>query len=210
MAGVSPPPATLFLTDSHMPKITALQKQTGRIEELIHKLETSADPETLAIARELVQSLMELYGAGFERIADMIAGKGESGRQLLNELSHDELVGSLLAADGLHPTDLETRVRETVEKLHDRLHAQGAVELVSIEEGVIRLRLHPAGSGCKSTAGALQSAVEEALYQAAPDLVRLAIELVDEGAASSFVPLEKLGGYAARLAGTVNGNGAGL
>jgi Fe-S cluster biogenesis protein NfuA len=190
-----------------MTNSTAVQQQTARIEELIHKLEASADPGSLATARELVESLMALYGAGLDRLTEIIAAKGEAGREILGELGRDELVGNLLAANGLHPLDLETRVKGAVDKLRPRLRSQGSVELLGTDGGVVRLRLSASGSSCGSSAGSLKSAVEEAMYEAAPDLVHLAIEVVEEkAAASGFVPLEKLVGL--RVA--ANGNGAGL
>jgi Fe-S cluster biogenesis protein NfuA len=193
-----------------MHKTTAVQRQTGRIEELIRKLETSADPGSLATARELVQSLMELYGAGLERVTEIVAAKGEAGLELLGELGRDELVGNLLAANGLHPLDFETRVQRAIEKLGVRLHSQGSVDLLGIDAGVIRLRLRSSGSSCGSSAGSFQSGVEEAMYEAAPDLVQLVIEVAEEqSAASGFVPLEKLGGYRAANA-VPDTRGAGL
>jgi Fe-S cluster biogenesis protein NfuA len=190
-----------------MHKATAVQQQTGRIEELIRKLESSADPGTLATARELVQSLMELYGAGLDRLTEIVAAKGETGLEILDELGRDDLVASLLAANGLHPLDLETRVRRALERLRGRWGSQGSVDLLGIENAVIRLRVRSNGSACGSTAGTLKSAVEEAMYEAAPDLVQLVIEVTDEhSAASGFVPLERLVG--SRPA--VYSNGAGL
>jgi len=183
-----------------MPKMTEVQQQSGRIEKLIRELEASADPDSLATARDLVQTLMELYGEGLSRVAELLARKGEYGRQILEELGRDDLVGNLLAANGLHPLDLETRVRRAVDKLDARFHSQGAVELAGIDEGVIRLRL-------RSNGGSLKPAVEAALYEAAPDLTGLIIEET-AGAASGFVPLEKLAG--ARRGVPVNGDGAGL
>ena len=61
-----------------MHEITEVRRQAGRIEELIGKLEASADPGSLAVARELVEALMELYGAGFERIAQTLV-RSEAG-----------------------------------------------------------------------------------------------------------------------------------
>ena len=60
-----------------MDKTTAVQQRTERIQELIARLESSADPETLAVARDLVENLMELYGAGLDRLTSLIAGRGE-------------------------------------------------------------------------------------------------------------------------------------
>jgi len=190
-----------------MPKTSGIQQQAGRIEGLIAELESAADAGSLAIARELVQSLMELYGAGLERVTEIVALKGAAGQEILEELGRDELVGNLLAANGLHPLDLEARVRRALEQVRGRLRSQGSVDLLGIEEGIIRLRLRSSGSGCGSSAGSLESAVEEAMYQAAPDMVQLTIEVVDEqGAAGGFVPLEKLAGYRP----AVSGSGAGI
>jgi Fe-S cluster biogenesis protein NfuA len=145
---------------------------------------------------------MELYGAGLERITEIVFEKGEAGREILDQFGRDELVGNLLAANGLHPLDLEARVRRAV----DKLRTKATVESLSVEQGVIRLRLRASGSGCGSSAATLKSAVEEAIYEAAPDLIRLEIEGLEEtGAASGFVPLEKLVGN-----GTAHANGAGL
>src|SRR5271166_5514144 len=141
---------------------TAVQQQTGRIEELIRKLESSADPDSLAVARELVQSLMDLYGAGLGRLTEILVAKGEAGREILADLGRDELLGNLLAANGLHPLDLETRVRGAMEKLRGRLRGQGSIDLLGIEEGVIRVRLESSGSGCGSPVATLKPAVEEA------------------------------------------------
>jgi Fe-S cluster biogenesis protein NfuA len=193
-----------------MHKTTAVQSHAGRIEELIRQLETSADPGTLATARELVQSLMELYGAGLDRLTEIIAAKGEAGLQILDELGADELVGNLLAANGLHPLDLEARVRRALEKLRKRTHSQGSIDLLGIDAGVIRLRLRASSSGCGSSADSFKSAVEAAMYEAAPDLMQLSIEMVEEeSAAAGFVPLEKLAGMHAAI-GASNGRGAGL
>jgi hypothetical protein len=160
-----------------------MPEQSAHIEELIQKLEASADAGSLATARELVESVMELYGAGLKRITEILARKGEAGRQILEDLGRDELVGNLLAGMGLHPQDLESRVRGAIEKVNARLGARGTVEWVSLEAGILRLRL-------KSSAGSPKARVEEAMYEAAPDLAQVVIE--EQGAASGFVPLESL------------------
>jgi Fe-S cluster biogenesis protein NfuA len=186
-----------------MNKTTALHDQGARIEELVRQLESSADPGSLAMARELVQALMELYRAGLERLTEIVARRGEPGMEILEELGRDELVGNLLAANGVHPLDLETRVARALDQLRGRLRGQGSVELIGIDAGAIQLRLRASGSGCGSSADSFRSVVEEAMYDAAPDLMQLTIEVVEEqGAAAGFVPLEKLAGYRA-----VNGVG---
>src|SRR3984957_17360513 len=130
-----------------MLKTTEVERQTGRIEELVRKLESSADPDLLATAQELVRSLMELYGAGLERITEIVFAQGEAGRDILDQFGRDELVSNLLAANGLHPLDLEDRVRRALEGLQARIRSQGTVEMLGVEEGVIRLRARATGSG---------------------------------------------------------------
>lgn len=183
-----------------MPKISEVERQTARMEALIRKIESSADPDVLATTQELVRLMMELYGAGLERITEIVFEKGEAGREILEQFGRDELVGNLLAANGLHPLDLDVRVRRAVEQLNIRFHGTGSIELLNTADGVIRLRARANGSGCGSHATSLKSATEAALYEAAPDLVRVVIEELEEGsAASGFVPLEKLAGLPAVL-----------
>ncbi len=187
---------------------TEVNEQTARIEELIHKLESSADPASLATARELVQSVMELYSAGLERIVAILAAKGEPGREILAELGRDQLVGNLLAANGLHPLDLEERVRRALDKLRGSLGSHASIDLLSFDDTGIRLRVRSHSSGCGSPAGSLKQIVADALYEAAPDLAQVVVE-EDQPSASGFVPLEKLGGYVPTVNGGANGGANG-
>ena len=177
---------------------TEVPRQARRIGELLGKLEGSGDRAAVATARELVEGIMDLHGAGLERMIAIIARAGASSREILDSLGRDGLVSSLLVLYGLHPDDLETRVRRALEKFPSRGRPHtGEVELISIEEGVVRLRLRAGGSGCGSNGAALQSAVEEALYGAAPDLTRLILEGVEETEGrTAFVPLAQLTGPA--------------
>ena len=52
----------------------------------------------------------------------------------------------------------------------------GGVELLGIEEGVVRLRLQGVCNGCPSSAVTLKLAVEEAIERAAPDIERIEAE----------------------------------
>ena len=87
--------------------------------------------------------------------------------------------------------------RQALEKARSRLRAHdGEVELLSIQDGAVRLRLQANGHGCGSTAQALKETVEEAIYQAAPDITALIIEGAEDK--QGFVPLEMLQGASAR------------
>lgn len=170
------------------------QVKVQRIGELVGELDKISDPESRASAKALVQLLLDLHAVGLERVMDIIAKNGDSGQHAIDDLGRDPLVSSLLVLYGLHPMDLESRVAQAVEKVQPRVRKGGGeLELLGIENGVVSLRLQVNGHGCGSTKTTLKAMVEDALYEAAPDLNKLLIEgLEEEAGASGFVPLGKL------------------
>jgi Fe-S cluster biogenesis protein NfuA len=178
-----------------MPAQPELQQRLQSIERLLGKIESTADPSLRTSVRELVQLVMDLHGAALERILELIRAAGAGGESTIEKLGRDDLVASLLVLHGLHPMDVETRVTEALDKARSRLRAHnGEVELLSIQDGAVRLHLHANGHGCGSTAQALKEMVEEAVYQTAPDITALVIEGADEN--QGFVPVEMLQGIA--------------
>jgi hypothetical protein len=101
------------------------QERVGRIEKLVQRLEASADPALQRAARELVGSLMEMHGVALERIIEVLSDSGEAGKQLIQALASDELVGNLLILYNLHPEDLETRIGRGLDKIRPVLRSQG-------------------------------------------------------------------------------------
>jgi Fe-S cluster biogenesis protein NfuA len=154
------------------------QGRLARIEELIHAVDAIADEAPRAQARELVEALLELQGAGLERLMEMIYESGPSGQAMIDELGRDELVSSLLLVHGLHPLDLETRVRNAIEAVRPRLaQHSGSVEFLSMTpEGGVKLRLEGNCHGCPSSRLTLKFTIEEAIYAAAPDVTSLEVE----------------------------------
>lgn len=154
-----------------------LQKRMARIEELVGTIESLSDPNARANARELVQSLMELHGNGIERMLEIVAEARATGVDLIDELSRDDLVASLLLLYGLHPLDLDTRVMQALDKVRPYLQSHGGnVDLLGVDEGRVRLKLEGSCHGCASSALTLKLAIEEAIYDAAPDVVALEVE----------------------------------
>lgn len=154
-----------------------LQKRMARIEELVGKIETLSDPNARSLARDLVQTLMELHENAIERMLEIIVDAREPGMALIDEVASDALVASVLLLYGLHPVDLETRVMQALEKVRPYLKTHGGnVEMVGIDEGVIHLKLEGSCHGCASSALTLKLAIEEAIYEIAPDVVALDVE----------------------------------
>ncbi len=156
------------------------------------------DDRSKAAARELVQLLMEVHGTGLERIMEVVFESGPSGEALIGKLGQDPIVRNLLLLYSLHPDDMETRVLTALETAGARLRKFDThVELVSMQDGAIQVRLHTSGHACGSTTKNLQAIVEECIYDLAPDLTSLAILVPEDEPSPGFVPLENLLKYPA-------------
>ena len=164
-----------------------------RIGGLVQEMESIADPVVRAVAKDLVQSLMELHGAALEKILETVAASGEPGMAIIDRLGRDTLVSSVLILYGLHPEEVETRVVNAVDRVQPQLRKQGCeVELLSVNGGAIRLRVEMGTHTCGSTAKTVLATLEGAMYDAAPDLVSLVIEGLEEKPSSGFVALGSL------------------
>jgi Fe-S cluster biogenesis protein NfuA len=168
-----------------------------RIGGLVQEIESIADPAIRATTKDLVQSLMDLHGAAFEKALEIIAETREPGMSIIDRLGRDSLVSSVLILYGLHPEDLESRVVKAVDRVRQQLRKQGCeVELLGVNDGAIRMRVETGSHTCGSTAKTVQATLEAAMYDAAPDLTSLVIEGLEEKPASGFVALDKLMGAA--------------
>jgi Fe-S cluster biogenesis protein NfuA len=147
--------------------------QTERVEKLAAKLEKANDPETRAAALDLVQSIMELHGMALNRMLEQLA-KTPEGEAAVIDAVNDDLVAAMLLLHGLHPDDIETRVLRGIEKVRPYLKSHGGdVELSSVRDGIVHLVLHGSCGSCPSSSLTLKTAVEDALFEAAPDIVEI-------------------------------------
>ena len=95
-------------------------------------------------------------------------------------------MATLLLIHDLHPVPLEERVREALEQVRPYMESHGGnVELLSLEDGVARLRLEGSCSDCSASAVTLELAIKQALEEAAPDLEGLEVEGVARGRAAA-------------------------
>jgi hypothetical protein len=137
--------------------MTAAEEAAGHIDRLLAELRDGPDPSAAVAAEELIRHLVQLYGDGLARIAALL------GPERLAEVAADSLVASLLLVHDLHPVPPAERIRQAL--------AGSGVDLVGIEDGVVRLRT--SGSRC----GAART-VEALVRRAAPEVdeVRLVTE----------------------------------
>ncbi|MDT5156160.1 MAG: hypothetical protein QOC99_531 [Acidobacteriota bacterium] len=172
------------------------QQLIQRIDELTRKVEALADAEARASALELLQSLMEFHGAGIERMLEIAAEGGAAGQSVIDDFGRDELVAGMLLLYGLHPVALETRVLQALDKVRPYLHSHGGeVEMLGVEDGVVRLRLQGSCQSCPSSSMTLKLAIEEAIFEAAPDVSAIEAEgVLEPPAPTGLVPLVRLTG----------------
>ena len=175
------------------------QQRMGQIDHLVQEIEGLPDPGR-STAIELLQATLDLHGAGLERILEVIVEAGELGDAIIDQLAGDDLVRNLLLLHGLHPLDLETRVTQALDKVRPYLATHGGnVELLGVDDGVVRLRLQGSCHGCASSAVTLKLAIEEAIQEFAPDIAGLETEGVVEPPPrptlpAGFIPLTQVGG----------------
>jgi Fe-S cluster biogenesis protein NfuA/nitrite reductase/ring-hydroxylating ferredoxin subunit len=173
-----------------------------QIEQLLGELSAHAEPAVTETAEELVRLLMGMYGAGLERIVALLAGAGHRGQSLLDELVGDDLVSSLLVLHDLHPEDTLARVTRALETVRPYLgsHA-GGVELLGVEfndpsdpaGAVVNLRLKGSCDGCPSSAMTVKTAIEKAIVEACPEVIRVDVEGMTADSAPVVGPVPPAG-----------------
>jgi Fe-S cluster biogenesis protein NfuA len=152
---------------------SSLDRQMSRVEELIESLEQLSNPAAKVVARELVQTLLALHGAGLARMLELL-GQTPEGAVVAAVWGRDDLIAPLLLLHGIHPVSLETRVRQALDQVQPMLRCHGGeLELVAIVEGLVRLRLR---GSCTLTGPALEHVVEEAFTAVAPDVAIIEVE----------------------------------
>ncbi|MGB7951468.1 MAG: NifU family protein [Candidatus Binatia bacterium] len=153
-----------------------LRKVGDRIEALLQELGRSADPRLRANSEELVRLLMDLYGSALARVLEIIDDTG-SADEIFDRLAADDLVASLLALHGLHPLKVESRIARALDRVRPYLGSHGGdVKLLGVKDGVARLRLEGSCHGCPSSTVTMKLAIEKAIEEAAPEVVRIEVE----------------------------------
>jgi Fe-S cluster biogenesis protein NfuA/nitrite reductase/ring-hydroxylating ferredoxin subunit len=168
-----------------------------RVQELQSRLERSGDPTTRALADELIAAIVQMYGAGLERIVGALMEAGADGERIAVSLAEDELVGTLLLIHDLHPVPLEQRVQDALDSVRPYMESHGGnVELLSLDHGVARIHLRGSCSDCSASSVTLELAIKQALEQMAPDLEGLEVEGI---APSTELPVVMSGPAAAPM-----------
>jgi hypothetical protein len=176
------------------------RERIQEIGRLIAALDGIADEQARTSTRELVQLVMELHGAGIERMLEITFSQGAAGAEFIDHLAADPTVSSLLVLHGLHPEPMEARVQQDIANLAAELRKQDVeVQLLGIDEGNVRILARTNAHACGSTARTVRASIEEGVFAAAPEVASLTIEGLEPKSASGFVGLNQLVGTPAPL-----------
>lgn len=164
----------------------------GERIELLLEASAAAGPVARERAEELVRVVVDLYGAGIERLLELAYDAGALDDDLVEALASDELVSSLLLVHGLHPYGIEERVERALVGVRPYMGSHGGdVKLLEVTaEGVVRLQLLGSCDGCASSAVTVELAVEDAVLAAAPEVIRIDVE--QAASAPHVIPVESL------------------
>ena len=150
-----------------------------RIAELADSLRTHADPGVAATAEELLDWIDAFHLQGIGTLVEMV--REWRGEIFLEHAGSHPVVGLLLDAYGLGEVVDEGAAQRAVQsalaEVRPYLHSHGGdMEVVSILDGVVRLRLHGMCDGCTASAQTLSQRVEAELREHWGDFRRLETE----------------------------------
>ena len=168
----------------------AARERVARVDALLEEVEGAIGAVPVDTAIELVQAVLDLYGEGLARIVAHVADRDEDGA-LASALASDELVSHLLLLHGLHPVPLDARVRGALAEVRPYLESHGGdVDLLGIDDGVVRLAMRGSCDGCASSTMTLKLAIEDAIQKAAPDVEAVVAEGAAEPAPAPLLQIE--------------------
>src|SRR5258706_1597582 len=144
--------------------------QGERIQKLIERIETLPYPAAKELIQECMEAVLAFYGQGLTRILQVVNEADAESQKVYRKLIHDDVIKGFLLIHDLHPLDVEARLGEALEKVRPYLKSHdGYVEVVCLENGITRMRLHGTSQKCASSAGTLEISNKHTVEQGWPD-----------------------------------------
>jgi len=158
-----------------------------RIQTLLD-VSAAGGPVARERAEQLVREVVDLYGAGLDRIMRLVGDP-----VLVDRLAADHLVASLLLVHSLHPHDLHRRVSDALDTVRPYLGSHGGdVALLDVADGVVRLQFAGTCKSCPSSAVTLELTVEDAVRAAAPEITSIEVVTAEPASGSAVIPPDAL------------------
>lgn len=153
----------------------------ARISELADELLAHPERGVVKQVEELLDWVDAFHRDGLGRLVEMV--RGWRGELFLDSVANNEITGTMLAAYGLgQGQELEAEASAAVDAALDDVRPLveshgGALEVASVKDGVVTLRMLGTCDGCPSSSATLTYGVEAALREHWPHFRRL--ELLD-------------------------------
>jgi len=150
-----------------------------RIADLAETLAEHEDKAVADTAMELLDWIDVFHANGVGRMVEML--RDWRGEILLEAVTADPVAGALLRAYGLGgDADLDSArvsVQAALAEVRPYLHSHGGdMEVVQLEDGVVRLKLHGSCDGCTASDATIIEQVETALREHWVDFRRVEVE----------------------------------
>lgn len=154
---------------------TQLDHLLDRMEELLAAVE-GFDPGLRQQVLELLDGVDALHRQAITGLAEAL------GERLTPLREADPVTDWLFGAYGVGVDDLEA-ASKALEAIRPYVHQHGGeVEALAVDDGVVRVRLSGACSGCTASAETLREGVEKALRSGLPGFVAMDVVQADPGA----------------------------
>lgn len=150
-----------------------VERVVQRLDEVLEEVSDHPDPRVRAAVTELADGLQRIHAEGLRRLAELLAEEPERFRRALD----DPVVSNLFLLYDLAVVDERGRTREALEEVRPLLEEHGAsVDLLDVEEGVVRIRLRGPGGTIGRIADDVVDAVRRALKTGVPGFRKLDVE----------------------------------
>lgn len=164
-------------------KAREIQEHAQRVETLLDAFRDADDREASDRAEELVRAVVALHTVGLRQLLTILddvepGGGHPDGRELVRRLAEDDVVANLLLLHDLHPDNTDTRIERALDRVRPYLgsHAGGIHYDGVTADQVAHLRLEGSCDGCPSSSLTVRSAVEQAVLEAAPEVVSIDVQ----------------------------------
>jgi Fe-S cluster biogenesis protein NfuA len=150
--------------------VSGLDDLLATLEGLLQRVE-DLDDEAKELAFELLDGVDTLHRMALRRLA------GHLGDHAVRDLAGaDPAVAWLFEAYGIG-IDEVAAADAAIETVRGYIHSHGGeVTVLSAEDGVVRLRMSGACSGCTASAQTLRTSIDGALHEHLPGFLRTELE----------------------------------
>lgn len=178
----------------------------SELEELARRVDAALaaaralPPEAQKSALDLKNAIEAFHKLGLTKIIQRLK-QDPRGKELLFELVDDPAVYALFAMHGLVREDLSVRAARVLDTVRPYMQSHGGdVELVSVSEETIVVKLSGSCNGCSMSAVTLRNTVEEAIHEHLPQIRNVEVAPNEpepaqtDAAKAGFVPLGSIAG----------------